>query len=237
MQIYIYSKNNKIKNTLEQFIYTFFEDKEITYTITKISDEIELNNISDYDLIFFDTDQKPTDNIDFKNTHIIKISDIFYYTLNNISNENILFKPLKYDSFYLEFNSIFEKFVSKNKKASESILSKIKLFNKKKSNNKESIDFTQIKNITYIHICSNKHFIIHTKNKSYNVYDSIEIYNNTICTNLFRCNNNHLISLQEVSRIGKYFIEVNFTIISVDKNKFNPLKEELIKILKISFNS
>lgn len=267
MEICIYSNDIDLINNIESFLDIFFYDKNTKYKITKINSYSKIDYFEDFDVLFIDT------NNDFfidnnKDIYKIYLCDILYFISNNIHNKNIIFKPLKYKSFFDEFSLFFDENKKTHKKNTSFILDKIKSFNFKNKQKKFPIykEYNSFKenqtnyfldknykiNIldyysnetlisessSILFICSDNNFnsIIYKSNSFFNVDYSLDYFEKQFANIFFRCNDNFIVNLRKISKIGKDFVIINNIKIDVDKDKFNKLKENLSHILKINVN-
>lgn len=242
MEICIYSSNKNLIYKLETFLNQFLCEKNINFRINNINsyDELKINKF--IDIIFVELN----DNIEFKKvdcTPTIYISDVLFYTLNDISQKNTILKPISYKSFYNVFSIFFSEFLENNKRNKSLILEKINefsIYNNFKFDGKDKESKNNIKNINsscilYIENLNKNKVKIFTEKNSFEIDESINFFEKNLKNNFFRCSKDFLINIKKLSKIGRDFVIINDYKIKVDKNKFKTLKNSIIDILKINF--
>ncbi len=242
MEICIYSSDKNLIHKLESFLNQFLREKNINFRISKINSYDELNINKFIDILFIELN----DNIPFKileSIPTIYISDVLFYTLNDISQKNTILKPINYKSFCNVFSIFFSEFLENNKRNKSLILEKINEFsidNNFKFDGKYKESKNNIKNINsscilYIENLNKNKVKIFTEKNSFEIDESIDLFEKNLKNNFFRCNKDFLINIKKLSKIGRDFVIINDYKIKVDKNKFKILKNSIIDILKINF--
>lgn len=241
MNICICSNDKILVDKLKLFLEDFFHEKDTNFKTTHIYslDNINKNNL--FDVILLDL-TKNTVNENIKKTPIIYITDVIFYTLNSVNYENILLKPIKYSSFNKEFSIIFFRYLETLNKSKSFILEKINNFslsNKSSKNfntyNKNINSNIKSSSIIYVENISKNNSKIFTDTNCFEIDENIDFFEKNFSSNFFRCNKSHLINLNKLSKIGKYFVIINSQKIDVDKDRFKKLKDTVVDIFQIKF--
>ena len=213
-------------------LYNNFKYK--LYTSTSIHDILNsFNNKTDIIFVFLKhTNKELVININntlknkFNNIRIIYIPEIIDFMINGLclKNYNYILNPIKFESFEDELMSLIcgLKVKSNNYNILDENIFKFDIMNE-----------IPHKDIFYIQ-ASNSDCIVYTKNSSVKInytLDALQINLNSAF--MYRCNNDYIVNLKKINKIGRHFVISNSKYITVDEDRFELLKNKLIAIFNL----
>lgn len=213
-------------------LYNNFKYK--LYTYQSICDTLtNSNNKIDIFFIFLkSTNNEFVVNVDsiikmnFKDTRIIYVPEIIDFMINGfcLKDYNYILKPVNFESVEDELMSLICGLKVQSYKHN---------FLHKNISNFDLMNEVPYKDIFYIKSCSDG-CTIYTKDTSINVGSTLDKLEGILdSTFMYRCNNEHIVNLKKINKVGIYFVISNSKYIVVDKERFELLKNKLVAIFNL----
>ncbi|MGL5346542.1 MAG: LytTR family transcriptional regulator DNA-binding domain-containing protein [Peptostreptococcaceae bacterium] len=161
----------------------------------------------------------------FSNIRIIYVPEIIDFMINGfcLKDYNYIINPITFDSFEDELISLICGLkVKSNLDILYEDIAKFDLMNE-----------IPHKDIFYIHTC-NSGCILHTKNSSIKLSYTLDTLIHSLdSTFMYRCNNEYIVNLKKINKLGRHFVISNSKYIAVDEDRFELLKNKLIAIFNL----